>query len=163
MKQQQGFTLVELIMVIVIIGIISATAAARFSGRSEFDAQLTRDQAISVIRQIQISAMQGHGQPLQVTNSCLGVCASAVTESDDSLREAQTNTTFALTKAEPPASILYFNLLGQPTSGSASSAALVCTNGCTITITAKNKQTASICINSQGYVYKKKDDEVCGK
>ena len=159
MKQQQGFTLVELIMVIVIIGIISATAAARFSGRSEFDAQLTRDQAISVIRQIQISAMQGHSLPLKVTNSCLGVCDPTVTESDDSLREAQTNTTFALT----PASILYFNLLGQPASGSASSAALVCTNGCTITITAKNKQTASICINSQGYVYKKKDDEVCGK
>ena len=163
MKQQQGFTLVELIMVIVIIGIISATAAARFSGRSEFDAQLTRDQAISVIRQIQISSMQGQRAPLNVSSQCLGVCDAAHPETDGSLRQSQTNTEFALVDGGNTRAKLYFNLLGQPVNTSVTAPTLVCANGCTITITAKNKQTASICINSQGYVYKKKDDEVCSK
>ncbi|EAR54535.1 hypothetical protein SKA34_22754 [Photobacterium sp. SKA34] len=160
MKQQQGFTLVELIMVIVIIGIISATAAARFSGRSEFDAQLTRDQAISVIRQIQISSMQGQRTPLNISSPCLGVCDAANSEKDGSLRQSQTNTEFSLADGGNTRANLYFNLLGQPVN---TTSTLVCANGCTITITAKNKQTASICINSQGYVYKKKDDKVCGK
>ncbi len=160
MKQQQGFTLVELIMVIVIIGIISATAAARFSGRSEFDAQLTRDQAISVIRQIQISSMQGQSAPLNVSSQCLGVCGADSPETDGSLRQSQTNTEFSLVDGGNTRAKLYFNLLGQPVNATST---LVCANGCTITITAKNKQTASICINSQGYVYKKKDDKVCSK
>lgn len=159
MKQQQGFTLVELIMVIVIIGIISATAAARFSGRSEFDAQLTRDQAISVIRQIQISSMQGQRTPLNVSSQCLGVCGAANPEMDGSLRQSQTNTEFSLVDDGNTRAKLYFNLLGQPVNKTST---LVCANGCTITITAQNKQTASICINSQGYVYKKKD-KVCSK
>ncbi|PSV31656.1 prepilin-type cleavage/methylation domain-containing protein [Photobacterium sp. GB-27] len=160
MKQQQGFTLVELIMVIVIIGIISATAAARFSGRSEFDAPLTRDQAISVIRQIQISSMQGHRTPLNVSSPCLGVCSAANSETDGSLRQSQTNTEFSLVDGGNARAKLYFNLLGQPVNATST---LVCANGCTITITAKNNQTASICINSQGYVYKKEDKEVCSK
>ena len=166
MKSQQGFSLIELIMVIIIIGIISITAAARFSGRSEFDAPITRDQALSLIRQLQVSAMNGHPQPLAVKTDCLGVCKQSPTDTDtnNSLRYAQTQTTFAMS-LQPrgtPLKSLSFNLLGQPTVNASPTAALSCTSGCMITITAKNNQQASICINSQGYMYKK-TDEACSQ
>jgi MSHA pilin protein MshC len=57
---------------------------------------------------------------------------------------------------------LSFNLLGQPTVNNLSTVVLSCTSGCTIIITAKNNQAASICINSQGYIYKK-TDEACSQ
>ncbi|PLC58198.1 type II secretion system protein [Photobacterium carnosum] len=164
MKSQQGFSLIELIMVIILIGILSATAAARFSGRSEFDAQITRDQAISLIRQLQISAMNGDSQPLTVESNCLGVCEYSLTDTNDSLRYAQTQTTFAMSQQPSGISLksLSFNLLGQPTVNNLSTVVLSCTSGCTITITAKNNHQASICINSQGYIYKK-TDEACSQ
>lgn len=164
MKSQQGFSLIELIMMIILIGILSATAAARFSGRSEFDAQITRDQAISLIRQLQISAMNGHPQPLEVENDCLGVCKQSLTDTNNSLRYAQTQTTFAMSlqPSGKPLQILSFNLLGQPTDNALPTAALSCRSGCMITITAKNNHQASICINSQGYIYKK-TDEACSQ
>ena len=114
MKQQQGFTLVELIMVIVLIGIVSVTATVKFSGRSAFDAQLTRDQAISVIRQIQLSSMQGHSTALKVDADCLGECPLTPNDRDQSLRQAQTDTTFSLADGASSSFVLFFNLLGQP-------------------------------------------------
>ncbi|MCD9538503.1 type II secretion system protein [Photobacterium carnosum] len=164
MKSQQGFSLIELIMVIILIGILSATAAARFSGRSAFDAQITRDQAISLIRQLQISAMNGHPQSLNIEQNCLGVCEHSLTDTNDSLRYAQTQTTFAMSQQPSGISLksLSFNLLGQPTVSQSPTAALSCASGCTITITAKNNHQASICVNSQGYIYKK-TDEACSQ
>ena len=162
MKSQQGFSLIEIIMVIILIGILSATAAARFSGRSEFDAQITRDQAISLIRQLQISAMNGDSQPLTVESNCLGVCDANRQDANNSLRYRQTQTTFSIQPLNRGSSSLFFNLLGQPTVSQSPTAALSCRSGCTITITAKNNQAASICINSQGYIYKK-TDEACSQ
>ena len=87
---QRGFTLVELIVVIILIAIVSVTAASRMMGRSSFDAYVTRDQAISIARQIQITAMQAAdtasqraAYPLRViagsgnASSCLGLIPAA--------------------------------------------------------------------------------------
>ena len=55
-----GFTLVELIIVIIILGIISTFAASRFVGTSSFSTFSAQEQAISVIRQIQVNRMQSN-------------------------------------------------------------------------------------------------------
>lgn len=57
LKNQQGFTLVELITVIVILGIISAVAVPRFFDRNTFQSRGFYDQVISTLRYAQKTAV----------------------------------------------------------------------------------------------------------
>ncbi|MBI5889672.1 MAG: prepilin-type N-terminal cleavage/methylation domain-containing protein [Nitrosomonadales bacterium] len=59
-KGQQGFTLVELIVIIVIIGIISVTAIPRFFDKNVFDSRGFYDQVISTLRYAQKTAVAQH-------------------------------------------------------------------------------------------------------
>ena len=53
----EGYTLVELVMVLVLVGILSAGASSVMSGRSDYSGALIRDQLIASIRLAQQSAM----------------------------------------------------------------------------------------------------------
>lgn len=50
---QRGFTLVELITIMVIMGILAAVAAPRFVGRNAFDSRGYYDQTLSTLRHAQ--------------------------------------------------------------------------------------------------------------
>lgn len=58
MKTSYGFTLIELIIVVILLGIISVTALPRFMGKSGAEETTTQDQMISVLRRMQNQAMQ---------------------------------------------------------------------------------------------------------
>lgn len=60
MRNQQGFTLIELVSIIVILGILAVSAAPKFTGRSGFVEQALRDQIISTLRFAQQRAMYDH-------------------------------------------------------------------------------------------------------
>ncbi|WP_312447915.1 type II secretion system protein [Stutzerimonas nitrititolerans] len=62
MVEQRGFTIVELIMVIVILGIISAVALPRFFDRKTFDERFYFEEVLSSVR---------YGQKLAVASGCL--------------------------------------------------------------------------------------------
>lgn len=53
----RGFTMVELILVIVIVGILSAIAIPRFTARTEFDARGFYDQTLNMVRYAQKTAI----------------------------------------------------------------------------------------------------------
>ena len=61
MAEQRGFTIVELIMVIVILGVISVVAVPRFFDRKVFDERFYFEEALSTVR---------YGQKLAVASGC---------------------------------------------------------------------------------------------
>jgi len=56
--KQLGFTLVELIIVLIILGVLSVTVIPKFFGPDLFDSYTARDQAMSALRTMQLRAMQ---------------------------------------------------------------------------------------------------------
>ena len=56
-KNQHGFTMVELITVMVIVGVLAAVAVPRFFDRGTFDSRGFHDQVISTLRYAQKAAI----------------------------------------------------------------------------------------------------------
>ena len=156
-----GFTLVELIIVIILIGIVSVYAVSRFYGVDSISAPVVREQAISVIRQVQITRMQNNipdlfsycsdtntaeqalKQQCQLSRlviqpDCLG-SLSACSAEDSSIRSDVVKLSDLTFSSSPNLSSIDFDLLGNPS------------RALTITIDAPDSQ-ASLCINVQGYV-----------
>lgn len=73
MKRAAGFTLVELVMVIVILGILAIVALPRLTGSSEFRALEFHDQVVATLRFAQKSAVS-HRRKV-----CVAFSASTVT------------------------------------------------------------------------------------
>lgn len=57
-SQQRGFSLVELIIVVVLLGIVSVTSLPKILGKGGTEEITAQDQIISVLRRMQIQAMQ---------------------------------------------------------------------------------------------------------
>ncbi|MCA0771858.1 type II secretion system protein [Vibrio vulnificus] len=153
-RAQAGFTLVELIVVILLISIVSAYAASRYIGTGSFSAYAAQEQAISIIRQLQVYRMQSNttnsANPnfeLTASGGCLGStagCSAAATpQAAESRSDVMRLDGVSVSSTTSP---ICFDLRGNPlqTNGSA-------LNSVTITFTASG-ESASVCINSQGYV-----------
>ncbi|ELM6650059.1 type II secretion system protein [Vibrio vulnificus] len=153
-RAQAGFTLVELIVVILLISIVSAYAASRYIGTGSFSAYAAQEQAISIIRQLQVYRMQSnttgtYNLSFQLTASggCLGStvgCDVATTpQAAQSRSDVMRLEGVSVSSTMSP---IRFDLRGNPlqTDGSA-------LNSVTITFSASGEST-SVCINSQGYV-----------
>ncbi|HAS8181508.1 type II secretion system protein [Vibrio vulnificus] len=153
-RAQAGFTLVELIVVILLISIVSAYAASRYIGTGSFSAYASQEQAISIIRQLQVYRMQSNttnsANPnfeLTASGGCLGStagCSAAATpQAAESRSDVMRLDGVSVSSTISP---IRFDLRGNPlqTNGSA-------LNSVTITFTASG-ESAAVCINSQGYV-----------
>lgn len=77
-KKSSGFTLIELVMVIVIVGILAVFAAPRFFDRTVFESKGFADQAQASLRYAQKAAIAQH------RNVCVAFTANSITLTIDS-------------------------------------------------------------------------------
>jgi MSHA pilin protein MshC len=161
-KPNKGFTLVELIVVILLLAIISATAISRFGGRQVYELYALQEQTSSVIRQIQLNRMQSNmdmsvsgaeSLRLVAANNCIGsqsACDNTSETRSDVI--ASDDYSFSSVPTSSYTSPIEFSLLGNPENTASS--------GVQITISSNNSSDkAWVCINSQGFVYP--SNQVC--
>ncbi|MDN3700361.1 prepilin-type N-terminal cleavage/methylation domain-containing protein [Vibrio artabrorum] len=158
--KSRGFTLIELIIVIIILSIISIFAASRFVGTSSFSIFTAQEQAISVIRQIQVNRMQSNVSGannsfrLAINRDCLGSVTACRLDLSNSAQKKQADARSDYVREadisfSPTNTIIDFDLLGNPSTSSTPSGS----TEVNITIHSNSSNYSSqVCINSQGYV-----------
>jgi MSHA pilin protein MshC len=175
-KTSTGFTLVELIIVIVLLGIVSATALPKLFGKAGTDEITAQDQMISVLRRMQIQAMQQTNpaafcHQLILTQTQLGLpnvlpCDPVETNTQltaaanqnsglQFMRPANSSLGLSLFNTALPTGgtsqtlpfLFRFNSLGQPVTN----AGALISSGLRIEIT--DVVTYRICIEREGYIH----------
>ncbi|KIF52180.1 type II secretion system protein [Vibrio owensii] len=173
-----GFTLMELILVIVLLSILSLFAASRFMGKGSVSAFALQEQVISVIRQVQVSRMQSNinipnksyperclpssynaGEDSSYTNFCLSITSTCIGSSAacnlvsnerDARSDIVVDSSAQFSIINGASSPIEFDLLGNPLNVSSA--------GISILIQDKNGQSqCRVLINPQGYV----SEETC--
>lgn len=146
--KQQGFSLIELIVTIIILGVLAVVVAPRFSSSESYQEHSYRAQVISLIRAMQLRAMQQTNDICHVVEvsddqilgsienkpSCNNVNNLNITIPADE------NVSFSL---DGGAGVIRFNTLGVPQDD--------CFGGCDITVSGID--TLTIRIESQGYIH----------
>ncbi|AQM20427.1 prepilin-type N-terminal cleavage/methylation domain-containing protein [Vibrio anguillarum] len=155
-----GFTLIELIVIILLLGILSAYAASRYSGTSGFSSVTTQSEVLASLRLTQNRAMQrtdlcnrwlvSNNQAQQVFPQTISsaVCTTSLPNpaTDSSFVDAAANDiTLTLTNNDG-SHFLDFDSLGR--------AAQCLTANCTVTLNnLQSGESRQVCINSEGYIY----------
>lgn len=147
----RGFTLIELIIVIIILGILSVTVAPKFFTSSGFSEFAYRSDVIAKLRLIQTRAMQQVNESchrVKVTSKQLGKvdCSPDATFVDQELQRATVvavdindNVSF-----RPEGLIFDFNSYGKPFINDVNSK---------IEITITGEQSLVIVVESEGYIH----------
>jgi MSHA pilin protein MshC len=148
----RGFTLVELIITIIVIGVLATTVAPKFLGSDDEDAISLRGRALQFMRNMQLRAMHNvqDASCVKITTNLMAppaghVCTNSVSSSfddDQVISSSEAGLTFqTLDTNNAPFSFIQFDGLGRP-------ANLVCTVPCTVSI-----GQASICVSHDGAIY----------
>ncbi len=126
MIKASGFTLVELVLVIILIGVLAVTAAPRFFTASGYDQVAARDQLIQLLRQAQLQTMNNSAE-----------CQVVHFGNNQSWIPTNTAQCSVLTSGEQ---LLSFDVWGRP--------ATSVTN-----VTLTGETTMNVCIEAEGYIH----------
>ena len=174
MRTQGGFTLVELIMVMVIAGVLAAVGGARFFERKSFDASSFAEQTRAMLRYGQkLAIAQNRPVFVHLNNASIALCfgATAPCTPANQVASAGVNSGAAACAPAgwycmtPPPAIAYtlapatfttlcYNALGQPGQGGANDS---CTAagfaGLSVAITGDTTATVVNVSQETGYVF----------
>jgi MSHA pilin protein MshC len=151
MKQNTGFTLIELVIVIVILAILSVTVAPKFFSSNGFSEYAYRTDVIAKLRLIQTRAMQqanDNCHQVMITSKKLGKTKCTIpakffeeTERRATLVEIETIDNVVFSASE---SVFQFSRLGRP---------LINKEPKKIDITITGEQALIVRIESEGYIH----------
>jgi MSHA pilin protein MshC len=134
-RPQCGFTLTELITVIVILGIISAVAIPRFFDRNVFESRGFYDQVISTLRYAQKAAIAQHRfvcvavttpQTITLTQGLTAACGGSLASPTGAAAYIVSNANVSIT-APAAGNFISFDCLGRPRT--VGDAAATCASG----------------------------------
>ncbi|MDH5977446.1 prepilin-type N-terminal cleavage/methylation domain-containing protein [Vibrio splendidus] len=159
--KSNGFTLVELVIVIILIGIVSLFASSRYVGSSSFSTYLVQSEALASLRLVQNRAMNradycnrwllnpSQNQAIQVSpSSAEDICTEQFpTDVSDSSFVDGTQNKVAF-KLQTDTNIPYLDF---DSSGRAQQCLV---SNCQLEISSTvNDDSISVCINTEGYIY----------
>lgn len=146
-----GFTLVELIITIVVIGVLAVTVAPRFLGNDSEEATALRDRALQVVRNIQLRAMQNVNDTscVKITPSTIAPpaghdCSNAVSTAFDSDQVVNASSGFSFQTADENDAAftqIQFDSMGKPRN-------ITCNSACKIQV-----NNVAICLQQEGAIY----------
>jgi MSHA pilin protein MshC len=156
-NNEDGFTLIELVVTIILIGIMAATVVPRFFTSEGFGEYTYRDELIIKLRAIQLRSMQQTNdvacQMIRVNPSEIGLLATPInTNTCDSVLAGDTTAVSIVSDNDISFSIsenlslFNFSSMGRPVG-------CVTTNPCEIRFTVKGSDSLDVLINSEGYIY----------
>ncbi len=156
----KGFTLIELIVVIILISIMAVTVLPKFFTSNGFEEFTYRDEIITKLRAIQLRSMQQTTDTvcktvqveiapsavigLQATDPNTNVCTTGYSGDSTSVRvDPKHSVTFTLSEG---LTNFNFSVLGRPEG-------CVTVSPCVITITITGENSPEIFVNSEGYIH----------
>lgn len=151
-----GFTVIELVVSIIIIGILAATVLPRWFSSSGFEEASYRDEMLATLRTLQLRTMQrfqdGVCHKINVGATHLALYQT-LSSNADNCHVSNLNFKGANVQIDPSHHVAFspltfsFNQLGQPVG---------CGGDCTITISStinNAEQDVKVVVNSEGFIY----------
>lgn len=157
LKRHLGFTLVELITVILLLGILAVTAGPRLFGDSGVSESVLSTQLVSLLRNEQTYAMQDvihpcYGVNFAASNIIPNRCGKPLS-SDQQLHFDSVNVSVSTALARG-AQGFRFNGLGCPVSLNHESNKQTCAQSADVQVTLSGSQVQQVCVQSQGFIHK---------
>jgi len=150
MRHQKAFTLIELVLIILLIGVLAISVFPKLFGQSEVNAFAVRDQLIGQLRLVQLQALNHRDvcHNLIITPTKFGIIPNTSEACGATIDDGIDVNDARITIGSSTTLDIRFDDDGRPAT---INGAGDCVGGCEIIITGAD--TVSIIIESEGYIH----------